>query len=38
MEEAYEDWVEVTITNENGPKELDLKEKLIRVQLGARFW
>ncbi len=34
MEEASEGWLEVTITNENGPKELDLKEKIPKVQLG----
>jgi hypothetical protein len=33
MEEVSEGWVEMTTTNENGPKELNLKEKLLRVQL-----
>jgi hypothetical protein len=34
MEETNEGWIEVIITNKNGPKELDLKEKILRVQLG----
>jgi hypothetical protein len=34
MEEVSEDWVEVMTTNRNGPKGLNLKEKILRVQLG----
>jgi hypothetical protein len=32
MEEISEGWVEVMTTNENEPKELNLKKKLLKVQ------
>jgi hypothetical protein len=34
MEEVNEGWVEVTIINKNGPKELNSKTKLLKAQLG----
>ncbi len=32
MEEINEGWIEVMTTNENKPKELNLKKKLLKVQ------
>jgi NifB/MoaA-like Fe-S oxidoreductase len=34
MEQVSDSWIEVTTTNGNGPKELNLKEKLLKAQLG----
>jgi hypothetical protein len=34
IEEVSEGWIEVMITNGNGPKEWNLKEKLLKDQLG----
>ncbi len=33
MEEINEGWIEVMITNENEPKELNSKKKLLKAQL-----
>jgi hypothetical protein len=34
MEEVNEGWIEVKVTNKNGFKELNSKEKFLNVQLG----